>query len=65
MRSPALADGPLRAELRRRGTADPARRARCFGDLVVPSSVSVGWWFGTPRYRPFFHADVLVLAPER
>jgi hypothetical protein len=24
---------------------------RRFGDLVLPSSLSVGWWFDTPRYR--------------
>jgi hypothetical protein len=39
------------------------RAERRFGDLVVPSSVEVGWWFGTPRYKPFFEADVLALAP--
>jgi hypothetical protein len=31
---------------------------RRFGDLTVPSRVSVGWWFGTPRYAPFFKADI-------
>jgi hypothetical protein len=39
------------------------RAERRFGDLVVPSSVEVGWWFGTPRYAPFFNAEVLALAP--
>jgi hypothetical protein len=39
------------------------RGERRFGDYVVPSSVTVGWWFGTPRYAPFFKADVLDLAP--
>jgi hypothetical protein len=39
------------------------RAERRFGDLVVPSSIEVGWWFGTPRYSPFFHAEVLALAP--
>jgi hypothetical protein len=39
------------------------RAERRFGDLVVPSSVEVGWWFGTPRYAPFFDAEVLALAP--
>jgi hypothetical protein len=34
---------------------------RRFGDVVVPSEVSVGWWFGTPRYAPFFEAEVLTL----
>jgi hypothetical protein len=31
---------------------------RRFGSLVLPSSASVGWWFGTPRYRPFFKARI-------
>jgi hypothetical protein len=31
---------------------------RRFGDLLIPSSLSVGWWFGTPRYAPFFKAHV-------
>ncbi|MEA2248926.1 MAG: hypothetical protein QOH46_3455 [Solirubrobacteraceae bacterium] len=31
---------------------------RRFGDLVIPSSLSVGWWFGTPRYAPFFKAHI-------
>jgi hypothetical protein len=39
-----------------------ARAERRFGDVVVPSSVTVGWWFGTPRYAPFFEADVNELA---
>ena len=30
-----------------------------FGDLVLPSCVVVGWWFDTPRYRPFFDARIL------
>jgi hypothetical protein len=38
------------------------RAERRFGDVVVPSSVTVGWWFGTPRYAPFFQADVEALA---
>jgi hypothetical protein len=31
---------------------------RCFGELTIPSSVTVGWWFDTPRYAPFFEAHV-------
>jgi hypothetical protein len=39
------------------------RSERPFGDVVVPCALTVGWWFGTPRYAPFFEADVLELAP--
>jgi Family of unknown function (DUF6920) len=38
------------------------RSERRFGDVVVPSTFTVGWWFGTPRYAPFFEAEVLELA---
>jgi hypothetical protein len=31
---------------------------RRFGDLVVPSSITGGWWFATPRYTPFFRAEI-------
>jgi hypothetical protein len=34
-----------------------------FDDVVVPSSVTVGWWFGTPRCAPFFEADIEAFAP--
>jgi len=37
------------------GTVD--RDAR-FGDVTIPASVEVGWWYGTARYRPFFRANV-------
>jgi hypothetical protein len=30
---------------------------------MLPSSASVGWWFETPRYAPFFRADITVIAP--
>jgi hypothetical protein len=33
---------------------------RRFGNLVVPSRVTVGWWFGTPRYAPFFKAETTI-----
>ena len=36
---------------------------RRFGDLMLPSSASVGWWFETPRYRPFFHAEIRAVTP--
>ncbi len=32
---------------------------RRFDNLVLPSQVTVGWWYGTPRYRPFFEATIL------
>ena len=31
---------------------------RRFGDLTIPNRVSVGWWFGTERYDPFFEAEI-------
>ena len=42
------------------------RAERRFDDLVLPSAVSVGWWFGTPRFSPFFEATILdVTSPDR
>jgi hypothetical protein len=32
---------------------------RRFGDFVVPSALSVGWWFENPRFAPFFKANIL------
>ncbi len=34
---------------------------RRFGDLVIPSSLTVGWWFDTPRYAPFFRTRISAL----
>jgi Family of unknown function (DUF6920) len=34
-----------------------------FGDMVLPSRVTVGWWFATPRYEPFFEATILSAEP--
>jgi hypothetical protein len=31
---------------------------RRFGDLVLPSELTIGWRYGTARYRPFFHATI-------
>jgi len=36
-----------------------------FGELVLPSRVTVGWWFGTPRYKPFFQATIRAVTPVR
>jgi hypothetical protein len=34
-----------------------------FGDIVLPSALTVGWWYGTPRYKPFFEARITSAAP--
>jgi hypothetical protein len=36
---------------------------RRFGDLLLPSSLSVGWWYDTPGYAPFFRAEINAVAP--
>jgi hypothetical protein len=36
---------------------------RHFGPYLLPSRVSVGWWWGTPRYAPFFQAELLDVTP--
>jgi hypothetical protein len=36
---------------------------RRFGDLVLPSRVTVGWGYGTPAYAPFFEATILAAEP--
>jgi hypothetical protein len=36
---------------------------RRFGELLLPSTLSVGWWFETPRYAPFFHAEISAVTP--
>ena len=35
---------------------------RRFDGLVVPSSVTGAWWFGTPRQTPFYRAEIRELA---
>jgi hypothetical protein len=42
------------------GTIHAERR---FGDVVLPSEVTVGWWFGTARFKPFFEATILDAEP--
>jgi hypothetical protein len=34
-----------------------------FGPVTIPSRVAVGWWFDTPRYTPFFEAEILAAEP--
>ena len=36
---------------------------RRFGEVTIPSRVSVGWWYGTPRYKPFFECEILAAEP--
>lgn len=36
---------------------------RRFGDAVVPTRARVGWWWGTPRWRPFFDATIRSVEP--
>jgi uncharacterized protein DUF6920 len=36
---------------------------RRFGDLVLPSTLTVGWWFDTQRYAPFFRAEISAVLP--
>ena len=36
---------------------------RRFGELVLPSTLSVGWWFDTSRYAPFFCAEINAVTP--
>jgi hypothetical protein len=36
---------------------------RRFGELVLPSILSVGWWFDTQRYAPFFRAEINAVTP--
>ena len=42
------------------GTIHAERR---FADLVLPSTLSVGWWYETPRYAPFFRATITTVSP--
>jgi hypothetical protein len=36
---------------------------RRFGDVCIPSQMTVGWWFGTPRFAPFFECTLLDARP--
>jgi hypothetical protein len=37
---------------------------RRFGDLVIPSDLTVGWRYGTAGYKPFFRARIRALQPH-
>jgi hypothetical protein len=52
--------GYVTAERRFGGYVTAERR---FGDLVFPSRVSVGWWFGPAGFTSFFEAEVLDAVP--
>ena len=36
---------------------------RCFGDVTIPSKLTVSWRFGTPRQAPFFKAEITAAEP--
>jgi hypothetical protein len=36
---------------------------RRFGDLTIPSRLVAGWWFGSPRWDPFFEVEVSAVEP--
>lgn len=36
-----------------------------FGGVVIPARFSVGWWFGTPHYSPFFRVEITAYRPRR
>jgi hypothetical protein len=36
---------------------------RRFGDITIPERISVGWWYGAPRYKPFFEATITGAEP--
>jgi hypothetical protein len=36
---------------------------RRFGAVVLPSEITIGWWYDTPRYQPFFHATIIAATP--
>ena len=64
------ADGAVRSASALRWNKDGYVRCGClvhaerrFGNVVVPSTVTVGWWFGTPRWAPFFEATIGSLEP--
>jgi hypothetical protein len=40
-----------------------AHAERRFGDIVIPSRLTAGWWYGTPRYEPFFEAEIHAAEP--
>lgn len=58
-------DGAMRSSCVMRWNGDDyvpcgadAHAERQFGDIVIPSRLTAGWWYGTPRYDPFFEAEI-------
>ena len=39
------------------------RAERTFGSMTIASRVAAGWWYGTPRYKPFFEAEISAASP--
>jgi hypothetical protein len=31
---------------------------RTFGPVTIASRITAGWWYGSPRYKPFFEAEI-------
>jgi hypothetical protein len=40
-----------------------AHAEKRFGDIVIPSRLTAGWWYGTARYAPFFQAEIHAAEP--
>jgi RimJ/RimL family protein N-acetyltransferase len=32
---------------------------RRFGSLTLPSEITIGWWYGTPRFKPFLRTTIV------
>ena len=45
------------------GKCGGVKHRASLGDLILPSHVRVGWWFGTARWDPFFDARVTAANP--
>ncbi len=38
---------------------------QAFGDVVIPSHLTLGWRYGSEHYKPFFEAHIQTLQPDR